>query len=364
MGSDNGQFVELFEQGILALSEVAVIERRGRQGKSEVVFYRMLPESGPTADQTRLERVTLDGESLAFELGRHKGIRYAILRRRDASRVTRWHVGLLLATIVTTLASGALMAGHDIFSSPATIIYGWPFSLSLLAILGVHEFGHYFYGIRHNVDVSLPYFIPVPPPLTLIGTFGAFIRMRGPMPSRLALLEIGAAGPIAGFIVAVPTLIMGLSMSQVVTIDGSFGFVLGDSLLMKASVALMFPGLGPQEDILLHPVAFAGWIGLLVTMLNLLPLAQLDGGHIAYALLGEKQKWFGRAIFAAMIPMGLFLSPNWLFWGALILILMRTLTHPPVPDVDRPLTRYEKGIGVVCLVIFILCFIPVPFSTV
>jgi membrane-associated protease RseP (regulator of RpoE activity) len=124
----------------------------------------------------------------------------------------------------------------------------------------------------------------------------------------------------------------------------------------------MFPNLGPGQDVLLHPVGFAGWIGLLVTMLNLLPLAQLDGGHIAYALLGERQEWLGKAIFVALIPMGILLSLNWLFWGLLILVLMRTVKHPPVADIQRSLTPYEIRIGLVCIVIFILCFIPVPFK--
>ena len=351
------------DKAIAALSRVARIDQRGQRGDMEVVFYHLLPDAGAGDDQRALlEAVETDG-AVTFELGVQTGTRYVLLRPTEQVRLTRLHIGLFLATVLTTLASGALMAGHDILKTPAAIIYGWPFSLTLMGILGIHEFGHYYYGVRHKVDVSLPYFIPVPPPITFIGTFGAFIRMRGPMPNRLALLEIGAAGPIAGFIAAVPALLYGLSLSSVVTVDGSFSFVLGDSLLMKAGVGLVFPGLGAEEDILLHPVAFAGWIGLLVTMLNLLPLAQLDGGHIAYALLGERQVWLARVIFVALIPMGIFLSSSWLFWAFLILILMRTVRHPPVPDMDRTLTVHERRIGVVCIIIFILCFIPVPFST-
>lgn len=351
------------EKAIAALSGVARIDQRGQRGDVEIIFYHMLPDAGEGDDQRVLLEAAEEGGAITFELGNRTGTRYVLLRPTQTVRLTRLHIGLFLATVLTTLASGALMAGHDIFQSPAAIIYGWPFSLTLLSILGIHEYGHYYYGVRHKVDVSLPYFIPVPPPITLIGTFGAFIRMRGPMPNRLALLEIGAAGPIAGFIAAVPALLYGLSLSTVVPTDGSFGFVLGDSLLMKAGVGLIFPGLGPEQDILLHPVAFAGWIGLLVTMLNLLPLAQLDGGHIAYALLGERQVFLARVIFIALIPMGIFLSPSWLFWAFLILILMRTVRHPPVPDMDRDLTIHERRIGLVCVVIFILCFIPVPFTT-
>ncbi|UCH63187.1 MAG: site-2 protease family protein [Fidelibacterota bacterium] len=346
------------EDGIQSLSRVAIIDRRGKLGDGEVVFYHLIDGTEKGADRAALEGLDLD---INYHHG--NGRSYVILReriRRTYPRLSRAHVLLFLATVLTTLAAGAILNGHNIFKEPWTIIQGWPFSLTLMAILGIHESGHYIFARRHRVDVSLPYFIPAPPPI-IIGTFGAFIKMRGPIPSRLALLEIGAAGPIAGFLVAVPALIYGLHLSTVVEIEAG-GFFLGDSLLMKAATALMFPGLEAGEDILLHSVGFAGWIGLLVTMLNLLPMAQLDGGHIAYALLGDRQEWLGRAILVALIPMGIFLSPNWLFWGFLILILMRTVKHPPVPDVNRPLTAYELIIGLVCLFVFILCFIPVPLK--
>lgn len=346
------------ENGVQFLSRVAIIDRRGKLGDGEVVFYHLMEGTEKGADQAALEGLDLD-----INYYHENGRSYVILRervRRASRRLSRAHVLLFLATVLTTLAAGAILNGHNVFQEPWTIIQGWPFSLTLMAILVIHESGHYFFARRHRVDVSLPYFIPAPPPI-IIGTFGAFIKMRGPIPNRLALLEIGAAGPIAGFLVAVPALIYGLHLSTVVEIEAG-GFFLGDSLLMKAATALMFPGLEPGTDILLHPVGFAGWIGLLVTMLNLLPMAQLDGGHIAYALLGNRQEWLGRAILVAFIPMGILLSPNWLFWGFLILILMRTVKHPPVPDVNRSLKPYELLIGLVCLFIFILCFIPVPFK--
>ena len=348
------------ERGIQALSLVAVIEKRGRLRDDEVVFYRLMAGVPEDADQAALNPL-----DLAVEYFREQSRRYVVLRARKQSAsigVSRTHVLLFLATVLTTLAAGAMLEGYDILGQPLTIFHGWPFSLTLLTILGVHESGHYFYARRHKVDVSPPYFIPLPPPLTFIGTLGAFIRMRGPVPNRRALLEIGAAGPIAGFLVAVPALFIGLNLSSVVELSGG-GLFLGDSLLMKLATGMVFPGLGEGEDVLLHPVGFAGWIGLLITMLNLLPLAQLDGGHVAYALLGDRQEWLGRAVFVALIPMGLFLSPNWLFWGFLILVLMRTVKHPPIHDVNRPLTPPELRIGIACLVIFILCFIPVPFRT-
>jgi membrane-associated protease RseP (regulator of RpoE activity) len=351
----------LIERGIRSLSRVATIERRERLGGGEIVFYNLIDSVPEDADHTALE-----GLGLEVSYYRQNGRSYAILRKRriaQTSRLSRTHIVLFLATVLTTLAAGALLEGHDVFRQPATLLLGWPFSLTLMGILGIHELGHYAYARRHRIEVSPPYFIPLPPPITFIGTLGAFIKMKGPIPNRLALLEIGAAGPIAGFIVAVPALLLGLHLSNVVEIDNA-GFFLGESLLMKWATALMLPGLGSEQDVLLHPVGFAGWIGLLVTMLNLLPLAQLDGGHIAYALLGKRQEWVGRVIFIALLPMGIFLSPNWLLWGLLILLMMRTVKHPPVQDIARPLTPYEVRIGILCLAIFILCFIPVPFRMV
>ncbi|UCH09567.1 MAG: site-2 protease family protein [Fidelibacterota bacterium] len=349
------------ERGIHSLSRVATIEERGKFRGGEIVFYHLLENVPEDADRTALEGMGLD-----VSYYRQNGRSYVILQEQRYAtprRLSRTHVILFLATVLTTLAAGALLEGHDVFQQPATILLGWPFSLTLMGILGIHEFGHYTYARRHQIEVSPPYFIPLPPPLTFIGTLGAFIKMKGPIPNRLALLEIGAAGPIAGFIVAVPALFIGLHLSSVVELDNA-GFFLGESLLMKWATTVMFPGLGPEQDVLLHPVGFAGWIGLLITMLNLLPIAQLDGGHISYALFGQRQEWVGRIVFLALIPMGLFLSPNWLFWGLLILLLMRTVRHPPVQDITRPLTPHEVRIGILCLAIFILCFIPVPFRMV
>ena len=265
---------------------------------------------------------------------------------------------LFLITILTTMLAGSVMEGGQPFTHLSDIGKGFPFSFTLMLILGFHEFGHYYYARKHKVDVTLPYFIPAP---TFIGTLGAFIKIKSPIQNRKALLDIGAAGPIVGFIVAIPVLFIGLNMSQVVQIEPGQGIILGDSILMKVATSLIFPGLAENEDIMLSSVAFAGWIGLLVTMLNLLPIGQLDGGHIAYAMLGEKQQHLAKFAFLALLPLSL-LSLNWLFWAFLILLLMRTVKHPPILDIDSPLTRREKVIALSCLVIFIICFIPVPFG--
>ncbi|MDP6457635.1 MAG: site-2 protease family protein [Candidatus Marinimicrobia bacterium] len=265
---------------------------------------------------------------------------------------------LFLATVVTTLLAGSVLEGGNPFVRVSDVTMGIPFSITLLLILGCHEFGHYFYARKHHVDVTLPYFIPAP---TFIGTLGALIRIKSPIHNRKALLEIGASGPIAGFLVAVPLLFLGLSQSQVVHIEPGTAIILGDSLLMKFATTTVFPGLAENEDIMLNSVAFAGWIGLLVTMLNLLPLGQLDGGHIAYAIMGEKHNQMAKWAFLMLIPLSFF-SLNWLIWGGLILLLMRSVKHPPILDMTTPLESKDRTVGIACLIIFVICFVPVPFG--
>ena len=277
-------------------------------------------------------------------------------------KIPRVHWILFLLTIFTTLLAGAIMEGAQIVSNPLEIFKGIPFSFTLLFILGTHEFGHYYYAQKHRVDATLPYFIPAPPFLFLIGTFGAFIKIKSPIYRKDALLQIGAAGPIAGFIIAVPALVIGLLLSEVIEkkdIQGAI--ILGDSILMKVLTFITHPGLLESQDIMLHPIAFAGWIGLLVTMLNLLPIGQLDGGHIAYAMLGDKQDIVAKLAFLLLIPLSFF-SINWLVWGILLLLLMRSVKHPPIQDIHVPLSYKDKRIGYACLIIFILCFIPAPFK--
>lgn len=274
-------------------------------------------------------------------------------------KIPRINAILFFLTLFTTLLAGSMMEGGVFWENPMDLLKGIPFSLTLMLILGTHEFGHYYYSQKHKVEATLPYFIPAP---TFIGTFGAFIKMKSPVKKRDALLQIGASGPIAGFLVAVPALIIGLSMSEVIEMSPEFGgIILGDSILMKILTSAMHPSLSASQDIMLHPIAFAGWIGLLVTMLNLLPIGQLDGGHVAYAMLGYRHDLFAKFAFAALIPLSLF-SLNWLVWAVLILIVMRTTSHPPVQDLHIPLSQNNKIIGYVCLVIFILCFIPAPIQ--
>ncbi|MDI6703842.1 MAG: site-2 protease family protein [bacterium] len=265
---------------------------------------------------------------------------------------------LFLLTILTTLFAGTLHQGENPFQDPKKLYLGIPFSFSLLLILLAHELGHYFMCKHHGVKATLPYFLPVPHPL--IGTFGAFIKIRSPVFTKQALMDIGAAGPLAGFILSVPIVIIGLKLSKVVAVSNmKEAITLGDSIIFRLLCKLVLGPLQANSDIILHQVAFAGWIGLLVTSLNLLPVGQLDGGHIAYSLFGRRQKTIAKITILSLLAMSL-KWPGWFFWTFLILLL--GFHHPRPLDDITPLNTKRKMIGVLALLILILSFIPVPFG--
>jgi membrane-associated protease RseP (regulator of RpoE activity) len=268
------------------------------------------------------------------------------------------HLILFIITFLTTLAAGALQKGINILQEPQRIIEGFPFAVTLMTILLIHELSHYLAAKKHHTIATLPYFIPAP---TFFGTFGAFIKMKSPIVTRRALIDIGASGPLAGFAVSVFACIAGLSMSTVVTISTSEGVLtLGDSLLFSC-LSRVILGITPDNaDILLHPVAFAGWIGLFVTSLNLIPVGQLDGGHIAFALFGDKHKNVSIVLIVILVVMGIFFWEGWAFWAGLMLLL--GIKHPPVLYWELPLDRRRKTIGFIALIIFIITFVPSPFK--
>lgn len=261
---------------------------------------------------------------------------------------------LFIVTFLSTLVAGTILAGGNPLRNPHDILMGLTFCVPLLSILGVHEIGHYTAAKRHRVAVTPPYFIPAP---SLIGTFGAFIKIRSPIPHRDALMDIGAAGPIAGALVAIPVLFVGLKMSAIRPSAGLAGIPLGESLLFKALSYLVIGEIPKGYDIVLHPVAFAGWIGLLVTALNLLPSGQLDGGHIAYALFGGGYARMSRLVPYFLLPMGLLWS-GWFVWAAMLFILG---TRHPAPVYDEvPLSPGRRRIGIAAAILFLLCFTPNP----
>ena len=234
------------------------------------------------------------------------------------------------------------------------------YALSLFLILGAHEFGHYFAGVRNGVRTTLPLFIPAPPGLFLLGTFGAMIAIKDPIPNRRVLMEIGAAGPIAGFIVAVPILIIGLFLSEIVVPTGQSGFSFGSSIIMLvlSKAILGVTPLSVDFNIQLHPIALAGWVGLFVTAINLFPIGQLDGGHILYALIGKKSQIWAKLFFVFLLSL-VYFWPNWGVWAILLLVLTR-FKSAPLDDDEVLLKRIHKRAGYAAIIIFFLTFIPIP----
>lgn len=273
---------------------------------------------------------------------------------------------LFLATVFTTLWAGAYQSNTSplkgawrfLMEDPASLWKGVPFAVTLLGILVMHELGHYVLSRLHRVPTSLPLFIPGPP--HFIGTFGAIIRMRSPIMSRKALFDIGVAGPIAGFVVAVVALIIGLNLSNVVVADRTYGLHLGEPLLLQFLSWTVFGSLPDGYDVVLHPVGFAAWFGLFITSLNLIPLGQLDGGHVAYALWGDRQRTIAMVVVPTLIVLGFVGWQGWFVWAGLAGLM--GFTHPPVHDPGALLGRTRVWVGRGALLIFAITFAPVPFS--
>lgn len=270
------------------------------------------------------------------------------------------HLVLFLATVATTITAGALQQGVNPLTHPLDLYKGIPFSFTLLLILGTHEMGHYLMSRRHHLSVTLPYFIPAPPFPFIVGTFGAFIRIRSPIQDKKALLDVGCAGPLTGVVVSIPVILVGLKLSTLKVITGGGeGLILGEPLLFKFLSFLVFGHLAPDQQILLHPVAFAGWIGLLVTALNLIPVGQLDGGHVSYALFPSYHKLISWACLLLLVVIGLFFWQGWLIWALLLYLL--GMRHPPPAYDWVPLDRRRKILGIITILVFLLTFTPAPF---
>lgn len=286
----------------------------------------------------------------------------------EESSFSRWILPILLflLTVFTTLWAGAYQSYNGTIRGPVAFLSehpdllwnGIPFAATLLFILVTHELGHFVLSKIHRVPASLPLFIPGPP--HFIGTFGAIIRIRGPILNRRALFDIGVAGPLAGFVVALGALIVGLNLSTVVDRTATFGLQLGEPLLLKFMAWLIIGSLPPQADVLLHPIAFAAWFGLFVTSLNLIPIGQLDGGHVAYALWGRRQRTVAFAVIPILIVLGFVGWPGWFLWAFMAGIW--GLGHPPVRDPHAPLGKGRTLVGWIALSVFVLTFAPVPFS--
>lgn len=299
------------------------------------------------------------------------------------------NVGLFVITLISTLFVGSLYASAGVVAnslwdllSPLNLIKGWPFAFTLLGILTAHEFGHYFAARYHKVAVTLPYFIPLPLPMGPGGgTLGAFIRLKEPVPDRRKLFDIGVAGPLAGLVLAIPLLFIGLSVARVGDLPSGGGITMeGNSILYYLAKLWAFgrplPDWVAMKDVLLDysPVASAAWFGLLVTSINLLPLGQLDGGHTVFALFGEKARYINRIVIGVMLvlavaslePLQRFLPvlasigySGWFLWLILIFFLVGPY-HPPALDDVTTLDQKRRWIGYLVIFIFILIFVPVP----
>ena len=281
------------------------------------------------------------------------------------------HVLLFALTLITTSYMGAWLANdfeHNqpaffgdwrvalqrIIDHPALLLTGLPFSLTLLTILMAHEMGHYVACCYYRIDASLPYFLPAP---TLMGTLGAFIRLRSPIYTKRALFDVGVAGPLAGFLFLVPALAIGVAYAKVlpeIATRGDLSF--GVPLLERILRDTIFPGV-PAANFYLHPIGRAAWVGVLATALNLLPIGQLDGGHLMFALFGERCRLLWKLGIAALIPMGYFYSGSWYFWAAFLAIF--ALRHPPIYD-TTPVGSGRVQLAIFSLLVLILCFTPIP----
>ena len=285
------------------------------------------------------------------------------------ARVT-WNVVLFLLTCLSTLLAGTGFGGSPTFDDfrsyafPMWMLSGVPFAVTLLGILGVHEFGHYFTARHYRASVSLPYFIPAPPPLFLAGTLGAIIQMRSPARDRNSLFDIAVAGPLAGLAVAVPAILFGLAWSTVVPAPPR-GHVIefGTSLLMRALMYLRFGQIPEGMMVFTHPIADAAWFGFLVTALNLFPVGQLDGGHISYAVLGRRSTYVTIAMIGVAIVLS-YRSASWIVWTVVVtgMLVAFGVRHPPVLDEDVQLDPARRVLAVVAAIIFALCFTPAPIQ--
>lgn len=243
----------------------------------------------------------------------------------------------------------------------STCFVGGPlYSLSIISILLAHEMGHYIMSKRYGIPSTLPLFIPFP--LSPFGTFGAIIKMKGVITTKRALFDIGVAGPIAGFIVSIPCIVIGIKLSEIQSMAANTSFIqLGDPFLFKIVQKIIIGDIPPDHDLVLHPLGYAGWVGLFVTALNLLPAGQLDGGHIVYALFGERSRFIFFGTIATLGAVALLYNPGWI--TLVILLLIFGMRHPQPFDTETELDRKRKIIALVVLIIFLLSFTPSPFST-
>lgn len=355
------------------------LELLQREVGSRFPFYDMKTNINTVAFFCRIDEETLEEkfESLRLTLlekqyipmvRNEHGEQIIYVVKKPPSKKPRsvWiNIILLIATIFTTTLAGALQ-WVDIdqvdWMNMFSMSYLWQglifFSVPLLLILGVHEMGHYYASKKHHVDASLPYFIPLPPPF-LLGTFGALISTHEPIPNRKALLDIGVAGPLCGFLVAIPISLIGFFLMQQSPIplptNGTNLSLMPPLLLQWMQSLFLLEG-----NYVIHPTLFAGWVGIFLTAVNLLPAGQLDGGHVARAILKEKHKYISWVVIFILAALSFFYT-GWLMFAIIILLFIGTQHQPPLNELT-PLDTRRKLLGLAILLIFILSFAPIPFG--
>ena len=354
----------------------------------EVVQARLLPHL--TADSPEVRALLDSWEGPAYVHRDAEGTEIVLVRSTAPPDAVRWvlHGVLFLLTVFTTHMAGALLQGVDPMSTRFARGLGlwWPyptgvdwgalaggavFAVPFMGILLAHESGHWVAARVHRIRATPPFFIPFPAYYSIVGTLGAFIRIKGPTVRRSILFDVGAAGPYASFLLAIPVLAAGLALSSpgpgvadlatpfLVRFAGETVWI-GNAPLTQLMGWLVFPEAMGRAPIVLHPLAFAGWLGLFLTALNLLPLGQLDGGHVLYALLGDRQERAARFFLLALVPLG-FLWWGWWFWAAAAYLVNRgRLAHPPVVQPQVPLDPLRRRLGWIAILMFFLALAPVP----
>ena len=355
--------------GVLSVRDVQVLEQPDRV----VSFSGRLLRDAESAYEALRERFHALGYTPSLQ---RQGESEVVIAQRGVittqpSRV--WiNLALFIATLLATLLTGAVnevgqmvmneeMIVPALLNRPILLLSGLPFALTIMSILLAHEMGHYIMGRRYNAPVSLPYFIPMPL-VTPFGTMGAVIVQRAPFENRKSLFDIGVAGPLAGMVVALPLLIYGLATSHVGPIQPP-ALLEGNSILYLTVKYLIFGRILPGNgvDVMLNPIAWAAWGGLLVTALNLMPIGQFDGGHTLYAVLGRRAWPIAMGVVALLVAMG-FLWPGWFIWALLALVF--GARHPaPLNDLS-PLDGKRRLVGIGVLILFVLIFTPIPLTAI
>jgi hypothetical protein len=383
LAADNIDRLEATARVRAALRDLMDVERYQWDERGALTLRGQLSAPADTLYRAIRERL----ESLGFtpflrrDAGADELLAVPGVIERSAPRLAL-PAALFLLTVVTVLLTGALREWQGsietvpqllgalaaIVLDPRALLAGVPFAATLLGILVTHEMGHFVVGKLRRAPVSLPYFIPMPPGITFTGTMGAVIVQREPMEDRRTILEVGIAGPLAGLAVAIPLLLVGLAQSPVAAPSPQMlaqGYLQeGNSLLYAAAKYAVFGQFLPSGgvDVQLSSVAMAAWIGLLVTMLNLLPIGQLDGGHVAYALLGERAHYLAYALIGGCVLLGIFVSNTWLLW-ALLAFLIGPRHPAPLNDISR-IGRWHAALAVFGLLLFALLFMPAPLTVV